>query len=385
MSYDALCEALAVAVASRTPVILWGDPGQGKTSVLTNIFTSWVEHLETIIPSASTPEDFSGLPEIVDIVFEGKTVKQSNVIPPGWAWRLRQKGDGGVLWDELSNASEATQAVVMNTILTRRIGELYLGDNVSMVCSANPTDQAANGWELALPLKNRLIHLDWYLPAAVVVEGILGRWPDVSKAAKRSSEIPAHLREEEEQNARVLVSTFLRARNEMVSIVPANNTIDVKGFPTPRSWEVLAKVYGYANASGVSSEAIHLLCTGIVGDVAGSEFLIFVDNLDLPDTEEVLANPAGWNPGVRGDQMYAVAVSVVRAVEENFTVARWHKATAVAQRILHHNYAEIAVMMMTRLTNLEERVTQHPQLTPNPGIVQELGPLLVAAGLTSAP
>ena len=32
--YEEVCEALALCLASNVPVILWGPPGQGKTSVI---------------------------------------------------------------------------------------------------------------------------------------------------------------------------------------------------------------------------------------------------------------------------------------------------------------------------------------------------------------
>ena len=56
----ALCVELARAAG--VPVLLWGGPGVGKTSVVEQIARHHGWHLETVIASICDPTDFKGMP-----------------------------------------------------------------------------------------------------------------------------------------------------------------------------------------------------------------------------------------------------------------------------------------------------------------------------------
>ncbi|HWF72639.1 MAG TPA: AAA family ATPase, partial [Solirubrobacteraceae bacterium] len=58
----AVVEALGVAIAARVPVLLWGAPGTGKTSVITAMAAAAGWPCETVIASIREPSDFAGLP-----------------------------------------------------------------------------------------------------------------------------------------------------------------------------------------------------------------------------------------------------------------------------------------------------------------------------------
>src|ERR1700761_775365 len=58
----AAVEALGVAVAARVPVLLWGAPGTGKTSVIRAMAQAMGLPCEAVIASIREPSDFAGLP-----------------------------------------------------------------------------------------------------------------------------------------------------------------------------------------------------------------------------------------------------------------------------------------------------------------------------------
>ena len=95
-------EALAVAVAARVPVMIWGAPGTGKSSVVRAIAEAEGMHSETVIASIREPSDFAGLP----IVHNGEV----RFAPPSWAKRLHREGRGLLFLDELTTAPPAVQA-----------------------------------------------------------------------------------------------------------------------------------------------------------------------------------------------------------------------------------------------------------------------------------
>src|SRR3982751_5929284 len=170
---DLQLEALTLAVAADLPVLLWGEPGIGKTAALTQLAESLGLPLTTVIASVHEPSDFSGLP----VVGDDPAVQGVPMAPPDWAVRLARAGRGLLFLDELSTAPPAVQAALLRLVLERRIGALTLPPGVRIVAAANPRSSAADGWELSAPLANRFVHLQWAFDHDVVVRGLGGVWP----------------------------------------------------------------------------------------------------------------------------------------------------------------------------------------------------------------
>jgi MoxR-like ATPase len=63
--------ALAIAVAARVPVLLWGAPGTGKTSVVRALADAAGWPCETVIASIREPADFAGLPVVTGAGADG--------------------------------------------------------------------------------------------------------------------------------------------------------------------------------------------------------------------------------------------------------------------------------------------------------------------------
>ena len=65
-NYEATYHALGVCMGAQVPVILWGPPGQGKTSVIKDLALGQGRALEIIMASIREPQDFAGLPVVAD-------------------------------------------------------------------------------------------------------------------------------------------------------------------------------------------------------------------------------------------------------------------------------------------------------------------------------
>ncbi|MEV0932989.1 MoxR family ATPase [Streptomyces phaeochromogenes] len=343
---DNQLEALTLAVAADLPVLLWGEPGIGKTAALTQLAASLDLPLTTVIASVHEPSDFSGLPVIGDDPAE----QGVPMAPPDWAVRLVRSGRGLLFLDELSTAPPAVQAALLRLVLERRIGALQLPPGVRIVAAANPRSSAADGWELSPPLANRFVHLQWTHDHDVVVRGLGGTWPRATLPRLDPERLP-----EAVSFARRAVCELLAARPGLVHRLPSNETRRGGPWPSPRSWEMTLCLIAFATAAGSSREVLSLLVRGTVGDGPGLELLAGLDRMDLPDPELLLADPESAALPERGDLRQAVLDGVVAAVRKRPDKARWDAAWALLVRALDTGAPDLVVVPATTLASLRQQ------------------------------
>ncbi len=340
---DSQLEALTLAVAADLPVLLWGEPGIGKTAALTQLAEALDLPLTTVIASVHEPSDFSGLPVVGDDPAE----QGVPMAPPDWAVRLVRAGRGLLFLDELSTAPPAVQAALLRLVLERRIGTLTLPPGVRIVAAANPRGSAADGWELSPPLANRFVHLQWTHDHEVVVRGLGGTWPRATLPRLDPLKLS-----EAVDFARRAVCGLLAARPKLVHQLPSSEARRGGAWPSPRSWDMTLSLIAFATAAGSSRDVLSLLVRGTVGDGPGLELLASLDRMDLPDPETLLADPAGADLPERGDLRQAVLDGVVAAVRTRPDRSRWDAAWALLVRALETGAPDLVVVPATTLASL---------------------------------
>lgn len=357
-------DALALALAARVPVLLWGAPGTGKTSVIRALAEAMSLPSETVIASIHEPSDFAGLP----IVSHEGGVTQVEFAPPSWARRLAAEGRGVLFFDEISTAPPAVQAALLRVILERTVGDLRLPESIAVVAAANPPEQAASGWELTAPLANRFCHLDWSVDGGAVSDGLASGWP--------APAVPV-LPEGWERRvviARSWVGGFLRVRPALALAVPENAAAAGRAWPSPRTWDMAARLLAAADMSGSDDLVRSLLVSGAVGQGPGIELLSWLVDADLPDPEAVLADPDSFVLPERGDRAFAALSSVAAVVAADLTLERWQQGWAVFARA-SESALDVAVAASRQL------VRCRPPGAAVPAEVHAFIPLLRDAGL----
>ncbi|MFF2082042.1 AAA family ATPase [Kitasatospora sp. NPDC058162] len=348
---DDQLEALTLAVAADLPVLLWGEPGIGKTAALNQLATALELPLTTVIASVHEPSDFSGLP----IVGDDPAQQGIPLAPPDWAVRLVRAGRGLLFLDELSTAPPAVQAALLRLVLERRIGSLQLPPGVRIVAAANPRSSAADGWELSPPLANRFVHLQWVHDHEVVVRGLGGVWPVATLPQLDPAELTAAV-----GFARRAVCELLTVRPELVHRLPTTETKRGGAWPSPRSWDMTLRLIAFATAAGSSREVLSLLIRGTVGDGPGLELMAAMDRMDLPDPELLLADPASAVLPERGDLRQVVLDGVVAAVRNRPERARWDAAWALLVRAMATGAPDVLVVPATTLASLRRENWEVP-------------------------
>ena len=322
-------EALTVAIQAGLPIALRGRPGVGKTAMIESVAEQLDLDFEVVIGSLREPSDLAGLP----VVGADGTV---SLAPPSWAVRAHESARGCVvLLDELTTASPAVQAAMLRVIRERVVGDLKMDGDVRIVAAYNDA-RDCGGYELELPMRSRMIHLDITVDSNSYVDGLLNGWD--SQKTSLTNRSGKDCRRKWTQ----LVASFIRVRPGLLEVNPQPNTSG--GYPCPRSWSLVIEAAAAAESFGASSDARHLLVSGAIGIGAASEFFTWLENLDLPDPATVLANPSivsRYLDAGRPDRALVVLCSVVDLAIERKTSAAWTAAWVVESKAVEAGFGDI--------------------------------------------
>jgi hypothetical protein len=174
--------------------------------------------------------------------------------------------------------------------------------------------------------------------------------------------------------ALALVAAFLHVRPALACAPPSDADAAGRGWPSPRTWEMAARLWAASGAAGSSEESRAALVRGAVGEGAGVEFLAWVAEMDLPDPEAVLADPAGFLLPARGDRAYAAVAAVAAVVAANPAPERWAAGWQVLGRAAETapDVAAVAARTLARC---------RPEGAAPPAELQLFAPVLRDAGL----
>lgn len=303
---------LDAAGRAQVSALLVSDPGFGKTSLVTALAQADQVPMQVLIGSQRDPVEVGGWPWMNH---DTGVVTRS---VPDWAGPLIAANGGYLLLDELNTASAATQAAMLTVALERVAGSAPLPDAVRIVAAMNPPDRSAGGVELAAPMANRFLHIDFEPTAAEWLTGMRGGF--VTPASRAVSADPARIAEEVG-----LVTAFIEARPELLHRLPDNEVDAGRAWPSRRSWRATAQVL--ARLRPDDAAAVQTAVFGLVGDGTGSEYVEWRAALDLPPVLDVLADPSvmDWE-GARPDQVWAVLSAVTAWAAGQRSQSAWIEA-----------------------------------------------------------
>ncbi|MGH9068527.1 MAG: AAA family ATPase, partial [Acidimicrobiales bacterium] len=210
-STAATITVLQAAGAAGVPVLLWGEPGVGKSALVESLATARGVPCEVVVGSTREPADFLGLPVVAG---DGSV----HMAPPDWFVRLRDAGCGVLFLDELSCAPPAVQAAMLRVARERYVGAERLPEGVSVVAAANPPEQAADGWDLPAPMANRFCHLDYNPALADWLSGMTVGFDSLVEVAPAVAS-PTKARQ---AGMRAQVAAFIRRRPDLAQCCPTD-------------------------------------------------------------------------------------------------------------------------------------------------------------------
>lgn len=266
--------------AELPPIMLWGAPGVGKSSLVREAAEREGIGFIDIRLAQREPVDLRGLPVpdrergVVDWLLAGE-------------WPRDPGSRGIILFDELTAADRSLQVAAYELILDRRLGDLYrLPPGWLVVGAGNRQADRAVAQTFSSALANRFCHLE--------LAPDLDSWTRWARG----------------QGLHPDVIAFLRFRPEC--FFDMEGAVE-QGWPSPRSWARVAQslTYGSQLPDEVQALAVH----GLVGEGAGTEFLAFREwSRKLPDIPAMLADQAPIVIPERADQRYAFCAGLAHTL-----------------------------------------------------------------------
>jgi len=204
------------------------------------------------------PGDLRGLPHFGDgIVYWHPTVMFNVMSKP--------ETTGFMFFDEMNLAVPSVQAAGYQIFLDKSIGEVSFSDNVYIGAAGNRTEDHANVFEMATPLKARFLHCTLKVPT-------VDDW--VSYAFKH------------ELDNRIIAYLKFKPSHLMQDLSKAKMH-KTDAFPTPRSWvKCSGLLEGETNVNNMG-----MLASSAVGDAVSTEFKAFLKLKENIDVMDILRNP----------------------------------------------------------------------------------------------
>lgn len=327
-----ISEHLRAAVKARVPVMLWGAPGIGKSSVVHQIANELNMHVVDLRLAQLEPTDLRGVP-----MPNRDNMRAEWFLPAFWPERAKEAGErevttvdakgnvkttlvkykagdcpqgpGIIFLDEIEKAPVSVKNASLQLVLDRRIGAYQLPNDWSMVCAGNREEDGCFSQPLGAALDNRMLHFD--------VEHDVESWATWA----RDNEVLED------------VIGFLHFRNDLLYKQTNNHA-----FPSPRSWDMASRMMTTTSNAKIQKE----LLSAAVGPAAAQEFTVWQKVYKNVNPEDVFK---GKMPDLNTDDQsfkYAVALAVafhlrkrktgIKGVEEH--VAKFLEALGAELRVV---------------------------------------------------
>lgn len=326
-----LSALLVTTIAARLPVLVVGGPGVGKSQIVEQAARAAGADVIVSHPAVSDPTDVKGLPWV------GADQTSATFLPFGELARAIRATTPTVWFlDDLGQAPASVQASFMQLLLARRVNEHALPECVTFVAATNRRTDRANVSGILEPVKSRF---------ATIVE-LDANLEDWSAWAVTHGIAPQIL-------------AFLRFRPELLSKFAP--TADLTNSPVPRTWAHASRWLTCPLQESVQRQAI----AGAVGEGAAAEFFAYCQIYqELPDLDDIIANPKGW--GMLPKQP-ATLYAVVTGLAMKATVKTLEPILAYADRMADKGYGEFAALL------LRDMIRRDQTLMGQPAFVKVLG------------
>jgi MoxR-like ATPase len=240
-------------LSAQLPVMIWGAPGIGKSSLIQQIGEDTNRNVIDLRLSQIEFSDLRGIPYID----KNDTLNISNV-----KWSIPNflpinSDDNSILFlDELNLAHPSIMAAAYQLILDRKIGDYVLPAKTSIIAAGNRSSESSHVNDIPLPLLNRFVHMTISSEPKV--------WLEYAK-----------------ENIHPLIVAFITKSPSHLNI--KDYTKATEAYNTPRTWEYASKIlktFEHDLTDHITfkkyTKEILVLLQGTIGEEAATAFVEFV-------------------------------------------------------------------------------------------------------------
>jgi hypothetical protein len=251
MKPSRVVEVLDHVLTTRWPAFIWGPPGVGKSSIVSAVATNRKMQLLDIRAPLLDPTDLRGIPTVAN--------DKARWCPPEFL-PSDPESEGILFFDELNAAPPLVQASLYQLTLDRRVGEYTLPRKWKILAAGNRAEDASITFRMPAALANRFIHISFEV--------------DFDDWRKWAIGMDIH----------PIIIGFLSTRQELLF----NMQKTERGFPTPRSWEMVSDILKATMDIRGSQDII----LGTIGEAATMELMAYFQNAISEEAIlKIIANP----------------------------------------------------------------------------------------------
>jgi MoxR-like ATPase len=259
------------AVLADRPVMLWGDPGIGKSAIVFQLAQELGLPAHALIASQSAPEDAGGIP----VPQQGGVIRS----PIGPVARCVE-APGLLFLDELPNANTALQGAFLTMVNERYAGDARLHAGTRIVAAGNDPETGAGAGDLAPPMVGRFHHIRVEPEISEVQSYLDTLGPDGSTLRALAADLSA---------------TLDRSPDLLQLKAPAGVQATPEPWASPRSWERALRIRAAAIDGGedANDERVARMCmAGSVGRNVTASYLAILRVRDrIASPAEILRDP----------------------------------------------------------------------------------------------
>lgn len=298
-------------VAVARPVFIWGPPGIGKSSIVTQFAEELSLPCVSLLGSQLAPEDIVGVPQILD----GK----SRFCPPTM---IARDHPYCLFLDELNACSHEVQKAFYSLIQDRRIGEYTLPDDSIVIAAGNRAQDSAIVKTMSSALVNRMVHVHLKTSHRDWLEWAYGN------------------------GIHHLVIQYIETRPDHLWSEPPRHE---EPFSSPRAWHMLSDAL-HQFGDDVSDETLEVLAFGCLSPHHAGQFRAFVKQIrGRYRLSAILEGEAPWPRKFEDrDVLYFLAQSFrARLMKE--LPPRKESAASGSKRLAHNAKAHLKTLASINL------------------------------------
>lgn len=281
-----LKQALIPLIDNKIPTFIWGNPGVGKSSLVSQIANEKNIEFIDLRLSLLDPTDLRGIP------FFEKEDKKAVWAKPEFLPDTNSTEYGILFLDEINSAPPTIQAAAYQLVLDRKIGEYTLPPNYAIIAAGNYESDRGVTYRMPTPLANRFVHLNFDLDFES-----WKLWAYKNNTDKR------------------ILSYLSYKPSDLFMFDPKSNN---KSFATPRSWKFVDDIL----KANIEPKLLENVIAGAIGKEVASEFLNYSKIMDeLPNIEDILNNKEVELP-TQNSALYALCIGITYALKEDFTTEK---------------------------------------------------------------